>query len=154
MNYTFEELFQQVDSTNIPFGNAITMDQAKYIVERNEGSNIKCINDAFKLGYINALKLVDEAVSIIQSSKSSSATKSVVKASNYLSDASYDTEKAKAILCDLWTDYQLSGDQPTKSQTDRLGFEAKKILTFISIAIDYVDNVLKKIDEAQEQLNN
>ncbi len=154
MEHTFEELFQQVDNANIPFGNALTMDQAKYIKERNEGSNLKCINDAFKLGYINALKLVDEAVSIIQSSKSSSTTKSVVEASNYLSDASYDTEKAKAILCDLWTDYQLAGNQPTEIEARKLGFEANKVLTFISIAMDYVDNVLKKIEEAQEQLNN
>ncbi len=71
----------------------------------------------------------------------------------FLLEAAVSAEKNLTVLSALINEYDFNGNQPTQQEASKILFEARKILSFIGIAMDYTVKVSTNIEDARAKLS-
>ena len=79
--------------------------------------------------------------------------KELIQMDNQNIEAMHNADKAIVILGDLFQNYSFAGKAPTMEEASKLSFEAMGILTYISIALDYVSDIKSVLKKNTEDLD-
>lgn len=79
--------------------------------------------------------------------------KKIIRMDSQNVEAMHNADKAIVILGDLFQSYSFAGEAPTMEEASKLSIEAMGILTYISIALDYVSDIKSVLKKNAEDLD-